>query len=263
MNEQHVSPPDVTIFSQSCADKTQRIFIIGHRDFSLDGLASMLEGQDHAFQITCMEPAADCIDGLLSARPRALLLHNESLPQPFERFLNEIFTQLPETRILVFGKDMGDDYLYSLVRSGVHGYINERMGGDHFKRALDNVLAGKIWVERHILERFVSHQQNFDRALETQFADRIERLCAHLTHRETEILSEVIKGLAIKQIAEQVHLSHQGVKMHLAKLFKKFNVTNRNQLILAAFDEMSPVENLSVLLRKGLNKKLGSKFNRN
>ena len=65
-----------------------------------------------------------------------------------------------------------------------------------------------------------------------------------------------MKGLAIKQIAERVHLSHQGVKMHLAKLFRKFKVSNRNQLILAAFDEMSPVEDLSLLLHNGLKKRL-------
>ena len=133
------------------------------------------------------------------------------------------------------------------------------MGGEHFKRALDSVLNGNSWIERHILERFVTSRQSFDELLEYQFSDRIEQLCEHLTKRETEILCEVVKGLAIKQIAEQVHLSHQGVKMHLAKLFKKFNVSNRNQLILAAFDEMSPVEDMSVLLRNGLNKKLNNK----
>ena len=44
--------------------------------------------------------------------------------------------------------------------------------------------------------------------------------------------------------------------MHLAKLFRKFKVSNRNQLILAAFDEISPVEDLSILFRNGLQRKL-------
>jgi hypothetical protein len=47
--------------------------------------------------------------------------------------------------------------------------------------------------------------------------------------------------------------------MHLAKLFRKFNVNNRNQLILAAFDSISPVDGLSTLLRDGLNQRLRSK----
>lgn len=236
-----------------------RIFIIGHQDFALHGLASMLESHDSNYLVTCVEPDDECMTKFAAARPDALLVQNDSLPQPFERFFNEALRRYPDIRILVFGKGMNDDYLYSLVRAGVHGYINERMDGDHFKSALHHVLQGNNWVERHILERFIADQQGFDERLKNQFDTRIEQLCNQLTRRETEILCEVIKGLAIKQIAEHVHLSHQGVKMHLAKLFKKFNVTNRNQLILAAFDVMSPVEDLSVLLRNGLSKKLGEK----
>ncbi|MGD8673326.1 MAG: helix-turn-helix transcriptional regulator, partial [Thiogranum sp.] len=108
-------------------------------------------------------------------------------------------------------------------------------------------------------ERFIAGQQSFDELLESRFNERIEHLCEGLTKREVEILCEVVKGLAIKQIAEHVHLSHQGVKMHLAKLFRKFNVNNRNQLILAAFDSISPVDGLSTLLRDGLNQRLRSK----
>lgn len=236
-----------------------RIFIIGHRDFSLHGLASMIESHDSNYLVTCVEPDEECMAKFAKAQPDALLVQNDSLPQPFERFFNEAVRRYPEIRILVFGKGMDDDYLYSLVRAGVHGYINERMDGEHFKHALAHVLQGNNWVERHILQRFIADQQGFDDRLKAQFNTRIDKLCEQLTRRETEILSEVIKGLAIKQIAEHVHLSHQGVKMHLAKLFKKFNVTNRNQLILAAFDVMSPVEELSVMLRDGLTKKLGEK----
>lgn len=240
-----------------------RIFIIGHRDFALHGLASMVESHDSNYLVTCVEPDEECMNKFVEARPDALLVQNDSLPQPFERFVNEALRRYPDIRILVFGKGMSDDYLYSLVRAGVHGYINERMDGDHFLRAMDHLLRGKNWVERHILERFIAEQQGFDDHLQRQFSERIEQLCERLTRREIEILGEVIKGLAIKQIAEHVHLSHQGVKMHLAKLFKKFNVTNRNQLILATFDVISPAEDLSVLLRNGLHKKLGEKPARN
>lgn len=233
-----------------------KIFIIGRQDYSVDGLASMLAAQSEHFRISCTEPDDECMDKLSASQPHALLIQNESLPDPFERLIHDILKMQPGIRILVFGRRMDDEHLYGLVRCGVHGYINEHMGGDHFKRALDKVLSGGNWIERHILERFVSRQQQCDSALEAQFYENIERLCELLTRRETEILCEVVKGLTIKEIAEQVHLSHQGVKMHLAKLFKKFGVSNRNQLILAAFDRMSPVEDLSNLLRKGLSRSL-------
>jgi DNA-binding NarL/FixJ family response regulator len=235
------------------------IFIVGHRDFSVHGLASMIEASDDRFSAACVEPDEECLNRLAACPPDALLIQNESLPQPSEQFLQALIRRCPDARLLVFGKGMSDEHLYRLVLGGVHGYINERMDGEHFKRALDHLLDGKTWIERHILERFVARQQGFDDLLESRFNQRIEGLCDRLTKREVEILGEVVRGLAIKQIAERVHLSHQGVKMHLAKLFRKFNVNNRNQLILAAFDEISPVEDLSVLLRRGLSRTLQDK----
>jgi DNA-binding NarL/FixJ family response regulator len=130
------------------------------------------------------------------------------------------------------------------------------MNGDHIRSALHSVNSGQTWIERHIMERFITTQHDFDGLLETRFLNRVDELCTSLSRRETEILCQVIRGLAIKQIAKEVHLSDQGVKMHLAKLFKKFNVANRNQLILAAFDEISPIDHLSMMLRNGLERKL-------
>lgn len=256
MNEFYTTPQDVTdIRNEHSIDKT-RVFIIGQHDFSVDGLASMLEARGGKYLVTCIEPDHVHIAKPAVTEPDVLLIQDEILREPLERIIHSLIVEYPDARILVFGKNMNDDHLYRLVRAGVHGYIKERMSGEDIKRALDCVIDGNSWIDRHILERFISTQRDFDATLESQFYSKIDKLCTKLTKRETEILCEVVKGHAIKQIAERVHLSHQGVKMHLSKLFRKFKVSNRNQLILAAFDEMSPVEDLSLLLHNGLKKRL-------
>jgi len=244
---------DTTSMNHNPDRHSTRIFIVGHRDFFLDSLANMLESQGNNNLVSCFESGDACMAKFVEVEPHVLLIHNEVLEEPIEQFVHGILEIHPDIRFLVFGNAMDDDHLYRLVRCGVHGYFNERMSGDNIKHALESVIAGKTWIERHIMERFIATQHDLDEFMESQFRTRIEQLCCNLTRRETEILCEVVKGLAIKQIAEEVHLSSQGVKMHLAKLFRKFRVSNRNQLILAAFDEISPVKNLSVLLRNGLS----------
>ena len=232
------------------------ICIVGHNDFSTDSLASMLGSQNAGYLVTCVTPDDSFLTRLATTEPDVLLIQNGALKTPIEQFIQDLQDTYPDIRLLVFGKNLDDDYLYRLVRCGVHGYINERMNGDHIKRALESVISGHTWIERHIMERFISTQHDFDSIMESQFYARIDLMCTNLSRREIEILCEVVKGLAIKQIAARVHLSHQGVKMHLAKLFRKFNVANRNQLILATFDAISPVGDLSALLRSGLNRRL-------
>ena len=256
MKQFYTAPQDITDVSHRYSIDKTRVLIIGQHDFSVDGLASMLEARDSHYLVSCIEPDNVRIAKSAVAEPGVLLIQNDILQEPLERFIHGVIAEYPDARILVFGENMDDDHLYRLVRAGVHGYLKGHLNGDDVKRALDCVIDGNTWIERHILERFISSQRDFDAAVESQFYSKIELLCSNLTRRETEILCEVIKGLAIKQIAERVHLSHQGVKMHLAKLFRKFKVSNRNQLILAAFDEMSPVEDLSLLLHNGLKKRL-------
>ena len=258
MNNLYTSSPDVTNIHRDVPldEGKTKIFIVGHKDFSIDSMARMVEANGDSYTVSCVEPGDACMAKFVATEPDVLMIQDEVLKEPLERFIHGILDEYPDIRILVFGKDMDDDHLYRIVRAGVHGYINERMNGEHIERALTAITSGQNWIERHIMERFISTQHELDEILESQFYEKISQLCDNLTKRETEILCEVIKGLAIKQIAEQVHLSHQGVKMHLAKLFKKFRVTNRNQLILAAFDEISPVEDISMLLRNGLQRKL-------
>jgi len=258
MNNLYASSPDVTNihYNAPLKDGKTRIFIVGRKDFSTDSMARMVEDKSDNYLVSCVEPGDACMAKFVATEPDVLMIQGEALREPLERFIHGILDEYPNTRILVFGKDMNDDHLYRIIRAGVHGYINERMNGEHIERALGAIVSGQNWIERHIMARFINTQHELDKVLETRFYDKISQLCDNLTRRETEILCEVVKGLAIKQIAEEVHLSHQGVKMHLAKLFRKFKVTNRNQLILAAFDEISPVEDLSMLLRNGLQRKL-------
>jgi DNA-binding NarL/FixJ family response regulator len=242
---------------------TNSIFIIGEQNLAVTGLASMLGAQEGNELVACTELDRGCLEKLAALRPDALLIQQQSLPQAFDEFIHDVHYRVPGIKVLLFGSTMDDQgYLYHLVRAGVQGYINEHADIEHIQRALREVLQGNNWIERRILQRFVVEQQDFDEQLEAEFNARIEQFSDQLTRRELEILNEVVKGLAIKQIAERVHLSHQGVKMHLAKLFKKFGVSNRNQLIIAAFDAMSPVEDLSALLQRGLSTQLLRKHQR-
>jgi len=233
-----------------------RLLLVAHRDFLSDGLAGILRAEADNYLLTCLEPDPLWLNRISSSKPEVLLIHNDVIATTVEPCIPGILQTNPGIRIVVFGKHMGDRHLYSLIRAGAHGYINERMNSDHLKRALQNIVQGKTWIERHVMERFIAGQHAVDQHVESSLRRNINQLCALLTRRETEILRQVIKGLSIKEIADQVHLSQQGVKMHLSKLFRKFNVNNRNQLILAAFDKISPVENLSQLLDSRLQETL-------
>jgi DNA-binding NarL/FixJ family response regulator len=52
------------------------------------------------------------------------------------------------------------------------------------------------------------------------------------TEREADVIQGVLKGWANKDIADQLKLSERTVKFHLTRIYKKFGVRSRTQLIL-------------------------------
>ncbi|MFV1972533.1 MAG: LuxR C-terminal-related transcriptional regulator, partial [Thiohalobacterales bacterium] len=224
-----------------------KILIAARQDFAIDGVVSILESCEDSYLVSCVEPGKSCMHKLATIAPDILLIHTSVAPEPAGDFIKGILAEFPALRIMLFGNGMSDDYLYEAVSAGIHGYINERMNGEHLTRAIQTVERGEYWVERHIMKRFFAAG-----SINTSIETSIEDLGKRLSSREAQVLALIMQGLPTKDIAEQLFLSHQGVKAHLTNLFRKFQVKNRAQLILTALDEISPVNSLSGMVRDGL-----------
>ena len=121
------------------------------------------------------------------------------------------------------------------------------MRGNHLIAALEQVKNGGYWVERHVMNMFVS-----DKSTQDMIEENISALSNNLTVRESEVLELILEGMTTNDIAEKIFLSHQGVKAHLTSLFRKFEVKNRAQLIIHVMDVVCPVDSLATMAGKGL-----------
>lgn len=55
----------------------------------------------------------------------------------------------------------------------------------------------------------------------------------HLTPRELEVLAQLAKGNSYTKIADQLEISENTLKTHIKRIYRKLNVHNRTQAILA------------------------------
>ena len=53
----------------------------------------------------------------------------------------------------------------------------------------------------------------------------------HLTERESEILTELGKGLTYQEIAETLFISENTVRTHIRHIYKKLGVRNRTSAL--------------------------------
>ena len=61
-----------------------------------------------------------------------------------------------------------------------------------------------------------------------------DNLLVLLTQREKELLKYVVQGMSNQQIAEKLVISETTVKNHLANVYRKWQVSNRNQAAFIA-----------------------------
>jgi DNA-binding NarL/FixJ family response regulator len=226
------------------ATRTARIFVLANPDFYLDGLLAVLASSPESEIVACVKPGDDCWNAFTAHPADVLLIHRQAAqdaPDGLSRFLHHA----PNLRILVFGHDMQDEFLVKIVRSGAAGYINEKMSADHLRKAIRAVLNGELWVERRILQKLILRVIE----LEEIINQAIESIRSVLTRRESEIYRYVLDGLSTKEIAREMNLSEQSIKLHLGHIFKKFDVSNKQQLILLTFQKVCPVANVLRLFR--------------
>jgi len=212
---------------------------------------------NNEFEITHFKTSMDkhCNALLEQGNVDIVMLHYPLIENKMSDCIESLRQASKATKILIFGSNVEDNVLHKMLRCGVNGYVDEAVKRDDLIKAVEQIMLGRLWVERHILEEFAYRSFELESIIESIIKSKVKQLGDALTPRETQVLQLVLNGLATREIADTLHLSEQSVKLHLGRMFKKFEVTNRSQLILLAFERVCPISNMIRLFRTGIDKK--------
>ena len=110
--------------------------------------------------------------------------------------------------------------IFEALRAGASGYLLKYATPAEVLQAIEDVSRGGSPMSMEIARKVVSHFQQTAKP-----ASGIEEL----TKREHEILELLSKGLAYKQMADQLSISPRTVQNHLNTIYKKLHVQSRAQ----------------------------------
>ena len=111
-----------------------------------------------------------------------------------------------------------------VLRAGGRGYVMKQEGGKKLLAAIRRILAGEIHVSEKMASKLLAA---FSGRRSPSAASPIERL----TDRELEVFQLIGQGLATRQIASQLHLSHKTIEVHRMNIKQKLGVTSAPELI--------------------------------
>ncbi|MDZ7712666.1 MAG: response regulator transcription factor [Rhodovibrio sp.] len=104
------------------------------------------------------------------------------------------------------------------LRMGAAGFVPKTISGDALIQAIRLMMSGEVYVPYALMTRTPEAPAAID-------ADET------LSTRETQVLDGLWRGLSNKEIARELNLQEVTVKLHLRRLYRKFECRNRTEAL--------------------------------
>jgi DNA-binding NarL/FixJ family response regulator len=134
-----------------------------------------------------------------------------------------IKAQVPRLLVLMLTVYEDDDSIFRALKAGANGYLVKRDAAEKLLDALHDVQQGGAPMSAHIARQVV------------QFFHRSGKPAAEaeqLSPREHEILDLLVKGLVLKEVAEQLGIGLETVRTHVNHIYQKLHVRSRTEAVV-------------------------------
>lgn len=128
----------------------------------------------------------------------------------------------PQAKVAVVSAWEGREEILAAIGAGVHGYVPKSLSAAEIANALRAVLEGRIYIPSSFGKRDVGAVK----------AAPIQSLAIDtMTPRQKDVLEELLKGRASKEIARTLTIAEGTVKIHLAAIYRTLGVRTRAEAI--------------------------------
>lgn len=129
----------------------------------------------------------------------------------------EIRNKFATACVLMLTAFDGDEDIHKALQAGAQGYVLKSSTGEKLIPALRAVAAGQRWIPKDVADRLAS-RNSFEQ----------------ISPREVQVLSELARGLANKEIADVLNISEHTTKDHLKSILAKLRVADRTEAVTVA-----------------------------
>ena len=165
----------------------------------------------------------DAIDGIRSTHPDVVLVDVHMPGGGGLAVIGNVLETNPDTKFLALSVSDAPEDVIAMIRSGARGYETKSIAPNDLADAVERVAAGDA-VFSPRLAGFV-----LDAFSDVMPVDADPELDA-LTPREREVLRQIAKGYAYKQVATRLSISVKTVETHVSAVLRKLQLSNRHEL---------------------------------
>lgn len=198
-------------------DRPLRIMVADDHFIVRSGLVALIDSEPDMEVVAQATDGVQAVECYAAHRPDVAIVDIRMPLRSGTQAIEAIRRDFPDARILVLTAYSGDEDIHRALAAGARGYLLKTSTGDDLIPAIRAVAAGRRSVPNDVASRLAGRKEH-----ET------------LTNREIEVLREIARGRANKEIAGALAISENTVKDHLKSILSKLHVAARTEAVTAA-----------------------------
>lgn len=200
-----------------------KVSIVEDNPGTRESLSKMLQRTPELEFLQAYPNGEAALRGITQAIPDVILMDIRLPGMSGIECVARIKEKLPQISVLMLTTYEESDLIFESLRAGAIGYLLKNMPPAELMNAVVQARTGGSPLSMRIARKIVNHFQEKESA-----ASDLSRL----TQREQEILSLLSKGFLYKEIADQLKISLNTVRVHLQNVYEKLHVHSRTQAVM-------------------------------
>lgn len=194
-----------------------RILVADDHFIVRSGLVALINSEPDMKVVAQATDGAQAVEAYARHQPDVALVDLRMPVMGGSQVIETIRRDFPGARLLVLTAFNGDEDIRKALAVGANGYLLKSSTGDDLIPAIRAIAAGGQWIPRDVASRLA-----------------VRREYHALTQREIEVLREIARGRANKEIAGHLAISENTVKDHLKNILGKLQVAARTEAVTVA-----------------------------
>ncbi len=198
-----------------------RVFLVDDHRLFLTGVRTEL--QDRVDIVGDADVVDDAVVLIRSTRPDVVLVDVHMPGGGGLAVIENVIADFPEVKFLALSVSDAAEDVIAMIRAGARGYVTKSIAPDELAEAIERVSGGDA-VFSPRLAGFVLD------AFGGAIAQPVDPELDQLTPREKEVLRQIARGYAYKQVARRLSISVKTVETHVSAVLRKLQLSNRHEL---------------------------------
>ena len=192
------------------------VLILHHHALLSEGIARII--RDAGFRVIQEIETAKVLESRAMAETPDIIIIDYEMEESENAIIRALRKRVPGAVIIVLTTPRPGQSFVPAMSAGAQGYLSVNLPAEIFINLLHLLAGGNIVIAR---EKISDDADNAH--INSIFA------CEQLSRREKEVLGLVGKGATNREIAGDLFISENTVKVHLRAILNKLNLRNRQQ----------------------------------